>query len=231
VLTISTIITGLKSSLPRVSYLTALDIYLWTCYFFVFSAVLEFCVLNFLMARKGRVRDKLVESRIKNSANREKNGMILGMGGSAAGLISGQGIAVGPTFGGKSNSRQSANTNYDARKPDQTDEQLDCYQTKKQRDSLETENYLLEKGENQAVKKVRVVNMHVTQKFIVSLFLFSYSNRLNCRDGLGKCTIRGRKFPHVIILIRTFPTDRFQSRLRRFIRYLMSMKVRTRRVD
>ena len=74
VLTISTIITGLKSSLPRVSYLTALDIYLWTCYFFVFSAVLEFCVLNFLMARKGRVRDKLVESRIKiNQSN--KNGV------------------------------------------------------------------------------------------------------------------------------------------------------------
>ena len=74
VLTISTIITGLKSSLPRVSYLTALDIYLWTCYFFVFSAVLEFCVLNFLMARKGRVRDKLVESRIKVNQN-NKNGM------------------------------------------------------------------------------------------------------------------------------------------------------------
>ena len=73
-MTISTIITGLKSSLPRVSYLTALDIYLWTCYFFVFSAVLEFCVLNFLMARKGRVRDKLVESRIKVNQN-NKNGM------------------------------------------------------------------------------------------------------------------------------------------------------------
>lgn len=89
------------------SYLTALDIYLWsirlknfkllfiilplilyelifytnlilseTCYFFVFSAVLEFCVLNFLMARKGRVRDKLVESRIKNSTSRQKNGMV-----------------------------------------------------------------------------------------------------------------------------------------------------------
>ncbi|CBY38718.1 unnamed protein product [Oikopleura dioica] len=77
VLTISTIITGLKSSLPRVSYLTALDIYLWTCYFFVFSAVLEFCVLNFLMARKGRVRDKLVESRFKNGS-KSTNGVAIG---------------------------------------------------------------------------------------------------------------------------------------------------------
>ena len=171
VLTISTIITGLKSSLPRVSYLTALDIYLWTCYFFVFSAVLEFCVLNFLMARKGRVRDKLVESRIKNSTNRQKNGMILGMGGSAAGLISGQGIAVGPTFVGKPNSRQSGNTNYDSRKPEQTDDQLDCYQTKKQRDSQETENYLLEKSDNQTLKKVS----RLPHFYHINLLFLSYS--------------------------------------------------------
>uniref|UniRef100_H2XVB8 Uncharacterized protein n=1 Tax=Ciona intestinalis TaxID=7719 RepID=H2XVB8_CIOIN len=47
VLTISTVITGLKTSLPKVSYLTAMDVYLWTCFIFVFSTVLEFCVVNY----------------------------------------------------------------------------------------------------------------------------------------------------------------------------------------
>lgn len=98
------------------------------------------------MARKGRVRDKLVESRIKNSNNRQKNGMILGMGGSAAGLIAGQGIAVGPTFVGKDQSRQPTNANYDGGKTNPID------------DSHETTNYLLEKGENQTVKKVCIVS-------------------------------------------------------------------------
>uniref|UniRef100_H2XZS2 Uncharacterized protein n=1 Tax=Ciona intestinalis TaxID=7719 RepID=H2XZS2_CIOIN len=54
VLTISTIITGLKASLPKVSYLTAMDIYLWVCFLFVFSTVLEFCCLNFIMTERDR---------------------------------------------------------------------------------------------------------------------------------------------------------------------------------
>lgn len=41
ILTISTLIQGLKSSLPKVAYLTALDIYLWVCFFFVFAATFE----------------------------------------------------------------------------------------------------------------------------------------------------------------------------------------------
>ena len=50
ILTISTLIQGLKSQLPKVSYLTALDIYLWVCFGFVFLNVgyLKFyIVLNF----------------------------------------------------------------------------------------------------------------------------------------------------------------------------------------
>ena len=147
VLTISTIITGLKSSLPRVSYLTALDIYLWTCYFFVFSAVLEFCVLNFLMARKGRVRDKLVESRIKNSSSK-KNGMVVGMGGSAiSGLISGQGVAVGAMMSKEPSRPQTYGT--EGGRSAELEPADDVYKKQTQ------DNHLIEKSETQSVKKVR----------------------------------------------------------------------------
>jgi len=52
VLTTSTIIQGLKNSLPQVSYLTALDIYLWACFLFVFAAVLEYVALNIMVRQR-----------------------------------------------------------------------------------------------------------------------------------------------------------------------------------
>lgn len=51
ILTISTLIQGLKSTLPKVAYLTALDIYLWVCFFFVFAATCEYCLLNYWMTQ------------------------------------------------------------------------------------------------------------------------------------------------------------------------------------
>ncbi|CAK8698666.1 unnamed protein product [Clavelina lepadiformis] len=63
VLTISTIITGLKATFPKVSYLTAMDIYLWVCFLFVFSTVMEFCVLNFIMTK--RMKKQTEEFRAK----------------------------------------------------------------------------------------------------------------------------------------------------------------------
>ena len=47
VLTISTVITGIKAQLPAVSYLTALDIYLWACFFFVSITLVEYAFLNY----------------------------------------------------------------------------------------------------------------------------------------------------------------------------------------
>ena len=52
VLTIITIIASLKTSMPKVSYLTALDIYLWVSFVFVLSTVIEYTVLNTLMNKK-----------------------------------------------------------------------------------------------------------------------------------------------------------------------------------
>nr|XP_002126566.2 gamma-aminobutyric acid receptor subunit rho-1-like [Ciona intestinalis] len=72
VLTISTVITGLKTSLPKVSYLTAMDVYLWTCFIFVFSTVLEFCVVNYLMTEKGKKFLEKMQSRKEiRSRNRQ----------------------------------------------------------------------------------------------------------------------------------------------------------------
>jgi len=50
-LTTATIIQGLKNCQPQVSYMTALDIYLWVCFFFVFVSFLEYVAFN-IMARK-----------------------------------------------------------------------------------------------------------------------------------------------------------------------------------
>ena len=48
VLTISTVIQGMKSMLPQVNYLTALDVYLWTSFFFVCVTLVEYIYLNYI---------------------------------------------------------------------------------------------------------------------------------------------------------------------------------------
>lgn len=47
VLTMTTISTGVRASLPRISYVKAIDIYLVMCFFFVFAALLEYAVVNY----------------------------------------------------------------------------------------------------------------------------------------------------------------------------------------
>ncbi|XP_016102457.1 gamma-aminobutyric acid receptor subunit rho-2-like [Sinocyclocheilus grahami] len=48
VLTMSTIITGVNASMPRVSYIKAVDIYLWVSFVFVFLSVIEYAAINYL---------------------------------------------------------------------------------------------------------------------------------------------------------------------------------------
>ncbi|XP_015681005.1 gamma-aminobutyric acid receptor subunit rho-2, partial [Protobothrops mucrosquamatus] len=48
VLTMSTIITGVNASMPGVSYIKAVDIYLWVSFVFVFLSVIEYAAVNYL---------------------------------------------------------------------------------------------------------------------------------------------------------------------------------------
>ena len=70
ILTISTLIQGLKSSLPKVAYLTALDIYLWVCFFFVFSTTCEYSMLNYWMTQ----HDEELDEKSKNIRKKKSRG-------------------------------------------------------------------------------------------------------------------------------------------------------------
>ncbi|KAL2081967.1 hypothetical protein ACEWY4_021785 [Coilia grayii] len=61
VLTMSTIITGVNASMPRVSYIKAVDIYLWVSFVFVFLSVIEYAAVNYLSTVQERKERKLQE--------------------------------------------------------------------------------------------------------------------------------------------------------------------------
>lgn len=52
VLTMSTILSGVCASMPQVSYVKAMDVYLWASSLFVFLSVLEYAALNYLTTVK-----------------------------------------------------------------------------------------------------------------------------------------------------------------------------------
>ncbi len=54
----TTISTGVRSSLPRISYVKAIDIYLVMCFVFVFAALLEYAAVNYLYWGKRAKRRK-----------------------------------------------------------------------------------------------------------------------------------------------------------------------------
>ena len=62
VLTMSTIITGVNASMPRVSYIKAVDIYLWVSFVFVFLSVIEYAAVNYLSTLEERKERKLQEA-------------------------------------------------------------------------------------------------------------------------------------------------------------------------
>ncbi|XP_028616128.1 gamma-aminobutyric acid receptor subunit rho-3 [Grammomys surdaster] len=48
VLTMSTIVTGVSTSMPQVSYVKAVDVYMWVSSLFVFLSVIEYAAVNYL---------------------------------------------------------------------------------------------------------------------------------------------------------------------------------------
>ncbi|XP_035215405.1 gamma-aminobutyric acid receptor subunit beta-like isoform X2 [Stegodyphus dumicola] len=58
VLTMTTISTGVRSSLPRISYVKAIDIYLVMCFVFVFAALLEYAAVNYTYWGSNRAKKK-----------------------------------------------------------------------------------------------------------------------------------------------------------------------------
>ncbi|PAV55736.1 hypothetical protein WR25_04116 [Diploscapter pachys] len=51
VLTMTTLMTSTNSSLPKVSYVKSLDIFLGVCFFIVFASLLEYAAIGYLMKR------------------------------------------------------------------------------------------------------------------------------------------------------------------------------------
>ncbi|XP_052795882.1 gamma-aminobutyric acid receptor subunit beta-like [Mya arenaria] len=71
VLTMTTISNGVRSSLPRISYIKAIDIYLVMCFVFVFAALLEYAAVNYTYwgARAKRKAKKAKDGGISNDRN------------------------------------------------------------------------------------------------------------------------------------------------------------------
>lgn len=85
----TTISTGVRSSLPRISYVKAIDIYLVMCFVFVFAALLEYAAVNYTYwgarakkkKKEKKQREKEEKGRDLASNSKDNNGQDGGGGG------------------------------------------------------------------------------------------------------------------------------------------------------
>ncbi|XP_077979460.1 glycine receptor subunit alpha-1-like [Glandiceps talaboti] len=70
VLTLTTLSSGARANLPKVSYIKAIDVWMFTCSFFTFAALLEFAVTSFLHKRG---QDMPIEPKLKDHKNNQSN--------------------------------------------------------------------------------------------------------------------------------------------------------------
>lgn len=74
VLTMTTINTHLRETLPKIPYVKAIDMYLMGCFVFVFLALLEYAFVNYIFFGKGPQRQKkLAEKTAKGKNGRSKS--------------------------------------------------------------------------------------------------------------------------------------------------------------
>ncbi|CAL8276040.1 unnamed protein product [Arctogadus glacialis] len=71
VLTMTTINTHLRETLPKIPYVKAIDMYLMGCFVFVFLALLEYALVNYIFFGRGPQRQKKAAEKI-STANNEK---------------------------------------------------------------------------------------------------------------------------------------------------------------
>ncbi|CAF0901842.1 unnamed protein product [Rotaria sp. Silwood1] len=69
IVTITTKAEGIRSQLPRVSYIKAIDVWMSACLVFVFAGLLEYALVN-VIARKGELRQQVRFSKEKKSSDR-----------------------------------------------------------------------------------------------------------------------------------------------------------------
>ena len=58
VLTMTTLSTIARKSLPKVSYVTAMDLFVSVCFIFVFSALVEYGTLHYFVSNRKPSKDK-----------------------------------------------------------------------------------------------------------------------------------------------------------------------------
>lgn len=68
VLTMTTLSTIARKSLPKVSYVTAMDLFVSVCFIFVFAALMEYGTLHYFTSnKKGKTATK--DRKLKNKAS------------------------------------------------------------------------------------------------------------------------------------------------------------------
>nr|XP_029531515.1 gamma-aminobutyric acid receptor subunit beta-1-like isoform X2 [Oncorhynchus nerka] len=73
VLTMTTINTHLRETLPKIPYVKAIDIYLMGCFVFVFLALLEYAFVNYIFFGRGPHLQKKVAEKAAQTNNENKN--------------------------------------------------------------------------------------------------------------------------------------------------------------
>lgn len=69
VLTMTTINTHLRETLPKIPYVKAIDVYLMGCFVFVFLALLEYAFVNYVFFGRGPAQQKKLSERVGKSNN------------------------------------------------------------------------------------------------------------------------------------------------------------------
>ncbi|XP_078534363.1 gamma-aminobutyric acid receptor subunit gamma-1 [Lissotriton helveticus] len=67
VLTMTTLSTFARKSLPKVSYITAMDLFVSVCFIFIFAALVEYGTLHYFTSNRSRMKVKEKEAKHKTS--------------------------------------------------------------------------------------------------------------------------------------------------------------------